>query len=116
MRKWTAHLQQQWQFGRSRFTEGLPMNDTLIKYTTEKFETCAAVGNSGGLLRARAGQVRESSRQILRWMQTRRSTLSVNCKRHKATGPTRVHFNAKRYSRRYRRLGSRGAGIREPGS
>jgi hypothetical protein len=33
------------------------MNDTLIKYTTEKFETCAAVGNSGGLLRARAGQV-----------------------------------------------------------
>lgn len=57
VRKWTAHLQQQWQFGRTRFMEGLPMNDTLIKYTKQKFESCAAVGNSGGLLRSRAGQM-----------------------------------------------------------
>mmetsp|Transcript_32770 Transcript_32770/g.45495 ORF Transcript_32770/g.45495 Transcript_32770/m.45495 type:complete len:528 (+) Transcript_32770:486-2069(+) len=67
VRKWTAHLQQQWQFGRTRFTEGLPMNDTLVKYTLQRFETCAAVGNSGGLLRARAGQVIDEHDVVLRF-------------------------------------------------
>jgi hypothetical protein len=67
VRKWTAHLQQQWQFGRTRFTEGLPMNDTLIKYTRERFQTCAAVGNSGGLLRSRAGPVIDEHDVVLRF-------------------------------------------------
>lgn len=67
IRKWTAHLQAQWQFGRTRFTDGLPMNDTLIKYTSERFQTCAAVGNSGGLLRSRAGQVIDEHDVVLRF-------------------------------------------------
>jgi len=67
VRKWTAHLQQQWQFGRTRFMEGLPMNDTLIKYTKQKFESCAAVGNSGGLLRSRAGQMIDEHDVVLRF-------------------------------------------------
>jgi hypothetical protein len=91
VRKWTAHLQQQWQFGRSRFMEGLPMNDTLIKYTTEKFETCAAVGNSGGLLRARAGQVRHHP--VEAHVPTPNPP-SLHRQRHTAAGPPRNSTHA----------------------
>eukprot|EP00899_Mesostigma_viride_P027650 jgi/Mesvir1/806/Mv17398-RA.2 len=67
IRKWTAHLQTQWKFGRTRFTEALPVNDTLLKYTKQRFTSCAAVGNSGGLLKSKAGDAIDRHDVVLRY-------------------------------------------------
>ncbi|XRB00522.1 sialyltransferase [Pycnococcus provasolii] len=67
IRKWTAHLQPQWRFGRSRFTEGIPLNDTIVKATEKRFRRCAAVGNSGGLLKAKIGDTIDDHDVVLRF-------------------------------------------------
>jgi len=67
IRKWTAHLDAQWKFGRTRFTEVVPANDTIIRHYKKRFKTCAAVGNSGGLKFAKAGPVIDMHDAVLRY-------------------------------------------------
>ena len=67
IRKWTQNLPEQWKFGRTRFSEDLPTNDTIAGYMGHRFKTCAAVGNSGGLLDEKAGAVIDAHQVVLRF-------------------------------------------------
>jgi len=67
IRKWTAHLDAQWKFGRSRFNEMVPENDTLVTHYKKRFRTCAAVGNSGSLKTVLAGAAIDMHDAVLRY-------------------------------------------------
>ena len=67
IKKWTTNLEDDWKFGRTRFTNELPMNDTLHGRLEKKYKTCVAVGNSGSLLKVKAGSVIDSHELVLRY-------------------------------------------------
>ena len=67
IKKWTSGLQEEWKFGRTRFTNEVPANDTLLPRLANKYKTCVAVGNSGSLLSFKAGRVIDAHQAVLRY-------------------------------------------------
>ncbi|QDZ23307.1 hypothetical protein HOP50_10g58450 [Chloropicon primus] len=67
IRKWTSGLEEEWKFGRTRFTNELPYNDTFQEVLQDKYKTCVAVGNSGKLLDLKAGSAIDAHELVMRF-------------------------------------------------
>ncbi|GBG62500.1 hypothetical protein CBR_g30819 [Chara braunii] len=68
LRQWTSHLiDHQWRISRTHFMDEVPTQDVLLRFSQNRYPTCAAVGNSGILLLSRMGIIIDNHDIVLRF-------------------------------------------------